>query len=246
MIRVVTAREIRSLFHSPVAWSMLAIIEALLAWLFLTQLEQFVEIQPQLQSIETAAGVTELVVAPFLESAAVIILLTIPLLTMRSISEEFRSGTYHLIYSSPISLTSVALGKYFAILSVLCVALLLITLMPLSLMLGTELDLFRTAAGILGLALLMLCASAIGLFISSLTDQPATAAIGTYGMLLFLWVINLSDQSAEAAWMDWLSLASHFRRLLTGLVHSADIIYYLLLTATFIGLTIYRLDCRRS
>ncbi len=224
---------------------MLAILEALLAWLFLTQLEQFVEIQPQLLTQETAAGVTDLVVAPFLESVAVIFLLVMPLLTMRSISEEFRSGTYQLIYSSPVALRAVVLGKYLAILSLFAVALALIMLMPLSLLLGTQLDLFRIGAGALGLALLVAASCAIGLFISSLTDQPAAAALGTYGLLLFLWVINLSDRSAEVVWLDWLSLASHFRRLLTGLVNSADLIYYLLLTVVFLGLTIYRLDSRR-
>ncbi len=245
MVKVVASREIRALFHSPIAWSMLAILEALLAWLFLTQLEQFIEIQPQLLLQESAAGATDLIVAPFLESAAVIFILITPLLTMRSISEEFRSGTYHLLYSSPIALWSVVMGKYLAILALFTVALLLTIAMPLSLLLGTQLDLYRIGTGVLGLALLIACACALGLFISSLTDQPAVAALGTYGLLLFLWLINLSDSSAEVVWLDWLSLASHFRRLLTGLVNSADLIYYPLMAVTFLGLTIHRLDSRR-
>jgi len=246
MVKIIAAREIRTLFYSPVAWSMLAIVEALLAWLFLTQLEQYIDIQPQLIAKEIVGGVTELVVAPFIESAALIFILITPLLTMRSISEEFRSGTYNLLYSAPVPLRSVVLGKYLAILSLFAVAFILIMLMPLSLALGVQLDYYRFAAGALGLALLIISATAIGLFISSLTDQPAVAALGTYGLLLFLWVINISDLSGEVVWLDWLSLASHFRRMLTGLVNSADLIYYLIMTITFLGLTIYRLDSRRN
>ncbi len=243
---VIAGRELRSLFLSPLAWSLIGTMLFILAWLFLIQLDQFLQLQPQLINLQTTPGVTDLVVAPLLDSAAVIMMLMTPLLSMRLLSEEYLSGTINLLFAAPISMSRIVVGKYLALLVIFGIMLLLIALMPLSLLMGGTLDMGRLAAALLGLGLLLASFAAIGLLISSLTSQPATAAIGCYGLLLFLWIINLAGTGEESRLFDWLSLNSHFRPMLNGLIHSGDIIYYLVLIITCLILATHRLESRRT
>lgn len=247
MILTIAGRELRSLFLSPLAWSLLAVTQFILAWSFLVQIEGFQAVQPRLLGLEGAPGLTDLVATPLLGTAAGVMLLLIPLLSMRLISEEYRSGSFALLLSSPISMTQIVLGKYLGLLGLLAIMLLLTAAMPLSLFIGGSLDLGKLAAGLLGLGLLLAAISAIGLFVSTLTPQPAVAAVGTYGLVLFLWMINLATgaDGAGSTLFAWLSLTTHFERLASGLVRGSDLAYYLLLIITFLLLAIRRLDsCR--
>jgi ABC-2 type transport system permease protein len=220
-------------------------MQLILAWLFLVQIEQFLQIQPRLATLANAPGVTDLVVIPLLDSAALIIMLLIPLLSMRLISEEYRGNTISLLLSAPISLTRIVLGKYLALLAMLGAMLLLTALMPLSLLVGSQLDLGKLAAGLLGLGLELALFGTIGLFISSLTARPAVAAAGTYGLLLFLWIIDLAAGTEGSGLFSWLSPAHHYHQLLSGLIRSSDLVYFLLLSSAFLLLTIHRLERRR-
>jgi ABC-2 type transport system permease protein len=244
----IAARELRSLFLSPLAWTLLAVMQLIVAWLFLVQLEQFLQLQARLAGLDGAPGVTDLVVVPLLDSATLIAMLLLPMLTMRLLSEEYRSNTFTLLLASPLSLSRIILGKYLALLGIIGSMLLLTVLMPLSLLLGTGLDLGKLTAGILGMGLNLATYGAIGLFLSSLTARPAVAATATYGVLLFLWILNLAANSSEggSALFAWLSPSTHFHQLLSGLVQSSDLLYFLLLTATFLLLSIHRLNSRRT
>ncbi|OOZ36775.1 ABC transporter permease [Solemya velesiana gill symbiont] len=247
MIAAIAGRELRTLFFSPLAWSLAAVTQFLLAWIFLTQLDSYAQLQPQLATLESPPGVTELVISPLLDSAALLTLLVMPLLSMRLLSEEYRSGTIDLLLSSPVSMTQIALGKFTALATLQIALVALFSLMPLSLLVGTDIDLGRVAAGLLSLALLLAACAAVGLYLSSLTSQPTVAAVGTYGVLLFLWIISAATSGGEASPLfHWLSLSSHFHRLLSGLVSTSDIAYFLLLTGFCLALTIRRLDSRRS
>jgi ABC-2 type transport system permease protein len=222
-------------------------MQLILAWLFLVQMEQFLQVQPRLATLANAPGVTDLVLIPLLDSAALIIMLLIPLLSMRLLSEEYRGNSFSLLLSAPLSLTRIVLGKYLAMLAMLGIMLLLTALMPLSLLLGGQLDLGKLAAGLLGLGLELALFGAIGLFVSSLTARPAVAAAGTYGLLLFLWIINLAAGAGGegSALFSWLSPTHHYHQLLSGLVSSSDLVYFLLLSVAFLLLTVHRLERRR-
>lgn len=245
MIRVIAGRELRALFLSPLAWSLLGVAMIILAWLFLVQIESFMQLQPQLVAGASELGVTDLVIAPLFDSGAMVLLLLTPLLTMRLLSEEQRSGTLRLLFSAPISTAQIVLGKYLAMLGVFGLLLLLIALLPLSLLLGGTLDLGRLAATLLGMGLLLACYSAIGLFLSSLTGQPAVAAISSYGLLLFLWIVNLSGSEDRSGLFEWLSLTSHYRPFLDGVVRSGDLAYFLLLIVASLLMAIHHLESRR-
>jgi ABC-2 type transport system permease protein len=248
VIRVIAARELRGLFLSPLAWSLLGVLQLILAWVFLAQVEGFIQLQPRLVGIEGAPGLTDLVAAPLLGTAATFLMLFTPLLSMRLFSDEYRSGSFSLLLSAPLSMTQIALGKYLALLGFLYLALLLSLLMPLSLALGGNLDWGKLAAASTGLLLVTASFAAIGLFLSSINNQPSVAAITTYGVLLFFWIIGMAaernDQSGH--FFQWLSLQSHYVAMLRGLVKGSDLAYYGLVIAGSLLLTIRALDNRRS
>lgn len=238
-------KELRSLFLSPLAWSLMIAMQLVLAWLFMVQLEQYLQIQPKLTGLDNAPGVSVLVIAPLLDSAAMVIMLLIPLLTMGMFSRESGNGTLDLLFSSPISMTAIVLGKYFAVLTVLAIVIMLIALMPLSLLLGTKPDMGSLAAALLALTLASAAYAALGIWISSMTKQPAVAAVSSYALLLLLWIINLTGSGEASSLLQQLSLSSHFQRMLSGLVTSADIAYFLLLILASLILCIHRLECLR-
>ena len=247
MIFTIAGRELRSLFLSPLAWSILAVTLFILACLFLTQIETYISLQPRLAAIEGAPGVADIVVAPLLADAAVILLLITPLITMRTISEERRNRTLSLLFSAPVSMTEIVVGKYLGVLSFFLILLGLLALMPLSLLAGTELDMGKLAAGMLGLTLVVAAFSAIGLYMSSLTEQPTVAAVTTFGLLLLLWIVDWAGNSetAGSSALAQLSMLRHYEPLLKGLFNSTDVAYYLLVITFFIGFTIRRMDATR-
>lgn len=246
MIATLAARELRSLFLSPLAWTILAVVQFILAWLFLGQLDVYIAYQARIAMMENPPGATEVIVAPLFSSATIILLLVIPLLTMRLVSEERRSRTLPLLFSAPVSMTEIVLGKYLGILGFLIIMLGLITLMPLSLLSLGTLDFGLLASVLLGMVLMLAAFSAAGLFMSTLTAQPTVAAVSTFGLLLLLWIIEISGQSADGSTVfAYLSLQRHYEALLRGLFNSSDILYYLLFIATFLVLSIRRLDADR-
>ncbi len=247
MILTIAARELRGLFLSPLAWTLLATVQLILAWLFLVLIEDFLNLQSQLLGLEGAPGVADLVVAPLLKVAAWMGLLVTPLLSMRLISEERRTRTFSLLLSAPVSMPEIVLGKYVGLLTCLLLLVAMIALMPLTLLVGSDLDIGKLLAGLLGLVLLLGSFAAAGLYISTLSDQPVVAAIATFGFLLLLWVIDLAGGNREAlsGIFAYLSLLHHYDALLMGLFNSADVIYYLLFIAAFLGLASRRLDNQR-
>jgi ABC-2 type transport system permease protein len=109
------------------------------------------------------------------------------------------------------------------------------------------LDLGRIAAGLLGLFLMMAAFGAAGLFVSSLTEQPTVAAVGSFGLLLLFWLVHwvgYQDFRFSAAF-HYLSLIGHYDSMLSGAFETSDLAYYLLFIAVFIGLTVQRLDMER-
>ena len=248
MMFVVAGREFRSMFLSPLAWSILGVVQLLLAYMFLSQLEMFLQIQGQLAGVEGAPGVTQIVAAPVFGNAAIVLLLVVPMLTMRLVSEERRAQTMSLLFSAPLSMTEIVLGKYLGVLGFLLVLVGFIALMPLSLIAGVDLDLGLLAAGLLGLVLLVASFAAIGLYLSTLTNQPTVAAVSTFGVLLLLWVLDWagdSDLGEADGLFTYVSMLRHFESLLNGVFNSSDVAYYLLFITTFLVLSIRRLDADR-
>jgi len=240
MIWRLTWIEWRRLMRTPLPWVMLAVALCLLSWQFLGTLEAFTG----MQSGDRILGLSHHLGLQLFGLAAVLLLITTPILTMRSFSEAFRSGAYTLLSSAPLSPLTILLGKYFTILLFQLFLVLMPTGLSLSLSVGTQIDLGLIASATLGLLMLSFCFTAIGIYLSVLSENPAIAAAGGYGLLLLL---SLLDQHTSAeSFLHWLAWPSHYLDLQLGLVHSSDLAYFLLLSLFFLGLALYRLDKRRG
>jgi ABC-2 type transport system permease protein len=246
MVAVIAARELRGLFGSPLAWAVLAVVQFILGYMFLARIELFLQVQPRLIGIEESPGLTDIVVAPLFGNAGIVLLLVVPLLTMHLIAEERRTGTLNLLLAAPVSMTEIALGKFLGLMAFLLVMLATVALMPLSLLAGSTLDFGQFGAGLLGLGLLLAAFAAVGLFLSAMTDHPTVAAVTGFGALLLLWIVDWGGESEGAGGvLSYLSMMRHFESLLKGMFNSQDVAYFLLLTALFLALSIWRLDAER-
>ena len=247
MIWVIARREFVAMFLAPLAWIILAVIQIILGYLFLTNLDNFFLLQPQLMQLENTPGVTDIVVTPLMQVAVIILLMVMPLLTMRSIAEEKRNRSLTLLISAPLGMTEIVLGKFFGLMLFVLVLVSMLMLMPLSLYLGTSPDGGKLLSIYLGMLLLLGSFAAIGLYLSSLTENQTIAAVGSFGILLMLWIIDWLSASVDSgqSLLAYLSLLQHHQSLLEGVFDSSDIAYYLLLITGFLGLTVRQLDRER-
>lgn len=237
--------ELRRLLLSPLAWIVWALVQFILALLFYMLLSQYLQ-QPDLYA---GRGLTEVVVAGFFQSAGLILLLITPFLTMRLVSEELRSGTIRLLLSSPVSISAMVLGKYLGVIVYMLCLVLIVSLMPASLMLGTRLDTSQFISGILGLVLLMCASAAIGLFVSSMFRHPVAAAATTFAVIFLFWTIHVAGTAGNATGNSifiYLSIPHHFNPFTAGIINTDDLVFFLLLTLTGIFLSVWRLDGLRS
>lgn len=246
MILTLAVRELRSLFVSPLAWVILTITQSILAYSFLLYLEYFTQVQPQLETLTTDLGVTQVVVSPLLATTAIVLMAIAPLITMRLISEERRNQTLSLLFSAPISMLELVAGKFLGVFSFFLIILLLLLLMPLSLLLGSELDAGIVSCGFFGLILLVGFFTALGLYVSSLSNSPAAAAAITFAVLILLWIIDLAaDTGAKTEWLGYVSILEHIQPMMRGVINSSDIAYFVILTLALLSLSVHRLNQQR-
>lgn len=236
--------ELYRLFLSPLAWIILALTQLILAYLFLSQIDYFLSIQPKLVTIPGAPGVTELVGIALLNNAALVLLLITPLITMRLIAEERQNATLPLLFSAPLSMTQLVMGKFLGTFAFFLILLSLIALMPLSLGLGSTIDYVQLSAAFIGLILLVASFTAIGLYLSSLTTQPIIAAISTFACLFMLWLFGFNNAASDGL-LNWLALPTHLTPLLQGDVNTSDLAYFLILISLCLILTIRHLNSMR-
>ncbi len=244
MIVTIIRKELSMLFISPLAWILLALMQLVLAWVFLVRLDAFLEIQSQLLQIANPPGITEIIISPLFAMAAIVLLMITPLLSMRLLAEERRNHTLALLISAPVSMTDIVLGKFLGLMVFFVAVITLIVALSLSLLMGGALDFGLLFSNAIGLFLLAACFAALGLYISSLTAQPVIAAIGALGVLLGLWMIDLAAHGTEE-WLHYFSLQKHFRHFNQGLIDTLSITYFILFIVTFLVLTIRRLDGER-
>jgi len=244
-ILTIAANELRRIFVSPLAWAVLAVVQLILGFVFINLL---IDYAANAAYGDQFMGVADYIGGALYGFATIILLLVVPLMTMRVFAEERRSGALTLLLSSPASLIEIVLGKFLGLAGFLLALLALLAAMPLALLPGTDLDLGRIAAGLLGLFLMMLAFAAAGLFVSSLTREPTIAAVGGFGLLLLVWLVQIVSyqEIPFAEVFGYLSLVSHFDSLRRGIFDTADVVYYLLFMAFFLWLTVQRLDLERN
>ncbi|MEE8222473.1 MAG: ABC transporter permease subunit [Nitrosomonadaceae bacterium] len=244
MIFIIAHKELKTLFASPLAWTLLALMQLVLAWIFLGRLDAFIEMQPQLVQIANPPGVTEFIAAPLFATAAVVLLIATPLLTMRLIAEERRNHTMIFLISAPISMTDIVLGKFLGLMIFFSAVITLVVALSISLLTGSILDFGLLLSNVSGLFLMAACFASLGLYMSCLTAQPAIAAAGALGALLGLWAIDITTNNIDSIMQDF-SLFKHYESFNRGIIDTYDLVYFVLFTLTFLVLSIRRLDGER-
>src|SRR5512135_819633 len=176
MILTLFKKEFHSLFTAPSTWGMLALLQFIFGWFFLARMNDYLQIQSQLAQMDNAPGATISIASPLGSVLALVLMMLIPLFTMRLIAEERRNKTWTLLATAPISAAHIVLGKFLGLLAALTLIIAACGLMMSALFLGTHADYGLILCNILGLWLLAASYAALGTYLSALTHQPLVAA----------------------------------------------------------------------
>ncbi|HOB90723.1 MAG: ABC transporter permease subunit [Bacillota bacterium] len=225
-------REVGAYFLSPTAYVVAAVFLSLTGYFF--------------TAITTSLGLAEMrLVFP---DMATIFLFVAPILTMRTIAEEKKAGTDELLFTAPVSIATIVVGKYLAVLTVYCVMLLLTFTYPGVLIKLANPDIGPIASGYLGLFLIGAVFLAVGVFASSLTNSQVVAGVITFGILLFTYVVSWASNVLSGLAGRVLSVFSVLDRmsdLQKGVINTSDILYYISIAFVFLFLAVRMLDSRR-
>ena len=244
MIFTIASKEFRSLFAMPSTWLILGALQFIFAWFFLARIDAFLQVQAQLAQIANAPGATLAVATPLFGTIALIMMMLVPIFTMRMLAEERRNQTLTLLMTAPVSSAHIVLGKFFGLMLFLLLIIATATLMALTLAIGTQMDTGLLLTNALGLLLLTACYAALGLYVSSLTAQPVVAAIAALATLFGLWLVDVSALDSDNSWHA-ITPTSHFLNFNVGLLNSSDVIFFLLFCAAFLLLASRRLHNNR-
>ena len=232
-IWIIAKKELRTYFTSPIAYVIMTVFLVLvgfffysLIWWFNSQAMQAAQNPAYAQQM----NINQMVFGPLFNNMSIILLLMLPLLTMRLFAEEKKIGTEELLMTSPISVGQIIVGKFLASFLVLAAMLGLTGLLSIFTFLYGNPEVAPILNGYLGLLLMGGAFIAIGLFFSSLTENQIVAAILTFGALLLFWILNWAASSAAGFWKDVLNYVSffgHFENATQGILDTTDIVYYL-------------------
>jgi len=245
MILNIARKELKSLFASPMGWVILALLQFVFGTFFLIGIDQYFQTMSGMMRPEERVGVTEFVGRNVFGIASFVMLFAVPLLSMRLISEERRQQTLSFLFSAPLSLTEIVLGKFFGLMTFLTIVIALLGVMMATLNLWSDIDLGFIGSNVLGLWLLVVSFSALGVYVSSLTQQPVVAGIITFVALFALLILDHFFASDPNSPFAYLSLMRHFEPFARGLLDTRDFAYFLLFIITFLTLTVRRLDADR-
>jgi ABC-2 type transport system permease protein len=195
-----------------------------------------------------ALNINQQVIRYVLQNATVIILFIMPMITMRTYSEEKRSGTVELLLTSPVTDLEIILGKFIGALA-LYGAMLLVTMLYILILFKIGNPEWRPiVAGYLGLLLMGGCFLSTGLFISSLTKNQIVAGFLTFATFLMLWVIGWLGESSSPTTRDvlnYISITEHFEDFARGIIDTKHVIYYLSFITFGLFLTAKSVDSER-
>lgn len=245
MIINVARKELKSVFASPMGWVILALLMFAFGTHYLNGVNDYFAVMSGAMRPAERTGVTQFVGQTVYGLASFIMLFAVPLLSMRLISEERRSQTLPFLFSAPISLTEIVLGKFLGLVAFLSILIIFIAVMLSTLNIWADIDFGYIIANSIGLLLMVASFSALGLYFSSLTQQPVVAAILTFVALFALMILDRFFAGDPSNTLASLSLMRHFQSFSGGLIDTADIAYFGLFTVTFLTLTVRRLDADR-
>lgn len=247
-------KELRSYFLSPIAYVVIAIFLILTGYFFYNIFASFSMVSfesrtnPLLAKQYNLLNITESVVRPLFGNMSIIMLLMMPMLTMRLLSEEKKSGTIELLLSYPVKDTEIIMGKFFSAVVIFAVMLgLTIPCFILLTILG-EPEWGVIASGFVGILLMGSAFIALGLWASSLTENQIIAAAISFGSLLIFWMMGYSvnftgpDLGSVIAYVSFLP---HLYNFAKGVIDTEDMVYYIVFSLFCLFLTMRTLESKR-
>ncbi|HEY2433805.1 MAG TPA: ABC transporter permease subunit [Vicinamibacterales bacterium] len=247
-VLAIAQKELRSYFSSPMAYVIIGFFLLPFGVFFYLYLQAFVQQSLQMAQAGGSININQQVIRYVLQNASVIILFIMPMITMRTYSEEKRSGTIELLLTSPISDVEIILGKFFGALG-LYGAMLAVTLCYMAILFVYGSPEWRPlVAGYLGLLLMGGTFLSIGLLISSTTSNQIVAGVVTFVVFLLLWIIGWFADSAGPTLgpiTSYLSITEHFDDFSKGIIDTKHVIYYLSFITFGLFLTAKSVDTER-
>ena len=249
-ILAVFKKEIIITFSSPIFYAATFIFLVVSGYFFYTNAIMYTIRSFQAGQnpfLAQSLNLSDFVVKPFFGDIAIVLLLMLPLLTMRSYAEEKKMGTIELLFTYPISDQAVLAGKFAA--SVFTLLIMLVgTLLPLILLeTFAHLDWGLIACGYIGILLLGASFIALGIFTSSLTENQIIAAVLSFGVFLLFWVIGWAKSFAGPTLgpiLEHLSIVVHLDGFVKGLIDSRDLVFYLVFIFFWLFVTLRFLNTR--
>jgi ABC-2 type transport system permease protein len=239
-ILAIWQREMKSYFVSPIAYVVLTVFLFISGFFFTTILTAWVQ-QTMMQAAygqgAPPADVPGMVSRSFFGTISVVLLFMIPMLTMGLFAEEKKRGTIELLLTTPVGNLQAMMGKYLASLSFLLIMFLSSVLTISALFMYGQPDWKPIMAAYIGLVLYGATLLAIGLFISTLTENQIVAGVITLGVILVLWLVDALAANAQGVMRDvlsYMSVISHLDDFIKGVIDTTHVIFYV--TFAFFGL----------
>ncbi len=232
-VQAIVAKELRSHFVSPVLYVVSAVfllIFGVLSYVAVVNAGQQAVRLMQIQGAAAQLNLNDLVFRPTFYSTAIVLMLVLPLLTMRLFAEERKLRTFELLMTSPIGTNEIVVGKFLGVYLIYLGLLGLTGIVPLVLSLFSSFDWHPVLTGYLGLALLGAVFLATGLLASTLTENQIVAAFLGFGLLILIWLFgalgSILGDTPMGHTISYLSYLEHFDRLVRGLIDTKDLVYY--------------------
>jgi ABC-2 type transport system permease protein len=249
-ILAIARKELRSYFSSPIAYVTIGLFALMFGYFYVAILTYFVRQSMQMGGPMggQTLNVNQMMVRPLLMNLTVVMLFVMPMVTMRTYSEEKRTGTIELLLTSPLTDFQIILGKFLGAMA-LYVLMLLVSAVHIGLLfLYGQPELRTILVGYLGILLLGGCFISLGLFISSLTKNQIVAGMITFAAFLMLWVIDWIGESAGPTTqtiVSYLSLTQHLDDFVKGVIDTKHLVYYLSFITFGLFLTAKSVDVER-
>jgi len=245
-------KELKTFFSLPIAYAIIIVFMVLSGYFFSSIANYYsaVSLRSMNQYYRSMMdlNVIEGIFRPYYHNMVVILLLVIPLITMRLFAEEKKDGTAELLFTYPVKDTTIVLAKYCASMTIFLVMLAGALSSMIILRIITAYEILTSLTGILGLLLVASAFMMLGIFVSSLTESQIVAAVISFGVLLLFFVISWGSQSVGPTFgkiLQELSIVEHFDSFSKGLLDTSDIIYYINFTVLFFFLTLRILESKQ-
>lgn len=242
-LMAIWGRELKAYFISPIFYALSTVFIFFISLMFFSFLQQYTQYFMQVAQYPTMMeriNINEMIMRPLFNTMSfVAVLIMMPMLTMRILSEEKKSGTIELLLTSPVRDWHVILGKFLAAFTLYTAMIGLTIIYPLVLQVYGDPDWDPIWAGYLGLVLLGGGVITIGLFASSLTENQIVAAVVCFGAALILWILDVVAESMTGTLgevVGFLSVLRHYNSFEKGIIDSTDCLFFL--SFIFLGLFI--------